>query len=243
MKKNQGEKIEKKIKEKKEKIEKVQVIPEQVLTEPKNIEPTVKPKKIAINIHKNTIIAIIIIIVIALIGGLFFYFKSLFIAATVNGSPISRLAVVSELETTYGKKTLESLVTKKLIDDEAVAKGVIISSADIDAEVKTVEDQLKAQGMTLENALIEQGVTLEYLKKQILVQKELEGLLADQLQVSEEEINKFIEDNKITIPEGEEANYKEQITEQLKQEKLSTAASALLESLKEKSKINYFISY
>jgi len=233
-------KIEEKIEEKKEQVE---VTPIQASIEPQKIEPVSKPKKIAISIHKNVIIAGVVIVIIAIIGGLLFYYKSLFIAAMVNGSPISRLAVIYELEKTSGKKTLESLITKKLIDDEARAKGIVITSADVDAELKTVEDQVKAQGATLDQVLIEQGVTLEYLKNQILVQKELEGLLADQIQVSAEDITKFITDNKITIPKGEETNYNEQIKDQVKQQKLSDAAKTLLESLRAKSKINYFINY
>ena len=88
-------KIEEKIEEKKAKVE---VTPIQASVEPQKIEPISKPKKIAISIHKNAIIAVVVIIIIAVIGGLLFYYKSLFIAVTVNGSPISRLAVISELE-------------------------------------------------------------------------------------------------------------------------------------------------
>ena len=47
----------------------------------------------------------------------------------------------------------------------------------------------------------------------------------------------------VTIPKGEEANYNEQIKNQVKQQKLSDAAKTLLESLRAKSKINYFINY
>ena len=146
------------------------------------------------------------------------------------------MQVVSELEKIYGKRVLESLVTQKLIDNEAKARGIVISPNDVDTEVKDLETQLKAQGLTLDQALAEQGITLDYLKKQIAVQKELKNMLADQIQVSEDDINQFITENKITIPEGEEENFKTQIKNQIEQEKLSTAANALLESLKAKVK-------
>jgi len=232
--------MENKIEEKKEQVE---AASSQAPLEPQKEESVSKPNKIAISIHRNAIIAGVIILIVAVIGGLLFYYKGLFIAATVNGSPISRLAVISELEKTSGKKTLESLITKKLIDDEARSKGIIINQADIDAELKTIEDQVKAQGATLDQVLTEQGVTLEYLRNQIAVQKELEGLLADQIQVSDDDVAKYITDNKVTIPKGEEAASKEQIKNQLKQQKLSDAAGTLLESLRSKSKINYFINY
>ena len=89
----------------------------------------------------------------------------------------------------------------------------------------------------------EQGITLSYLKDQITVQKELEGLLADQIAVSDADVKKYIADNKITVPKGQEANFNDQIKNQLKQQKLSDSASALIETLKAKSKIRYFVNY
>ncbi len=234
MEKHNKEKVE-------EKKEKIEVASNLTSSESKKIKSVGSRKKITIS--KNILIAVAVVIAVAIVGALFFYYKGLLIAATINGSPISRLAVISELEKTSGKKILESLVIKKLIDDEARAKGIVIASADIDAEIKTIEEQIKAQGATLDQALTEQGITLDFLKNQIAVQKKLENLLADQVQVSDADITKYIADNKVTIPAGEEATYKEQIKSQLKQQKLSDAATAFIESLRTKSKINYFVNY
>lgn len=200
-----------------------------------------EPKKIAIS--KKSLLIAAVIIALSALGALIFYYKSLFIAATVNGSPIYRLSVISELELVSGKKTLESLITKKLIDGEAAAKGIAITPAEVDAEIKKIENQVIAQGGTLEQALAEQGVSLKYLRRQAAVQKELEALLADRIQVSDEEIKKFMADNKITVPAGKEAEYKEQIIGQLKQQKMSASAPALIDSLRTKSRINYFLNY
>ena len=60
----------------------------------------------------------IIIAVIIILAALVYYYKGLFIAATINGSPITRLAVIKELEKASGKQALDSLITKKLINNK-----------------------------------------------------------------------------------------------------------------------------
>ena len=48
--------------------------------------------------------------------------RGLFVVALVNGEPISRIEVIKALEKQGGKATLDSLVTKKLIAQEARSK-------------------------------------------------------------------------------------------------------------------------
>lgn len=184
-----------------------------------------------------------IIAIVVLIGFLTYRYKGLFIAATVNGTPISRYAVVKELESVSGKSALDSIITQKLINDEAFKKGVTVTSDEVDAELKNVENQVKAQGMTLDQALKAQGMTLNILKKQITTQKKLEKILGDQIQVTDDQVAQYIKDNKITIPKGQEATYKEQVKNQIRQQGLSTAANELITSLKAQAKINYFANY
>ena len=106
-------------------------------------ETSVKKRKF-INTKTAIIVAVIIIL-----AALAYYYKSLFIAVTVNGSPITRLAVIEELEKVSGKQVLDSLITKKLINGEAIKKGVSVTSEEVDAEIKNIENQIKAQGQTL----------------------------------------------------------------------------------------------
>ena len=61
---------------------------------------------------------VVLAVIIGLILVALFYFKGTFVAATVNGSPISRLSVVSQLEKEGGKNVLDSLITEKLIESE-----------------------------------------------------------------------------------------------------------------------------
>jgi foldase protein PrsA len=197
-------------------------------------------KKLTINLKLKTATIIgCVVIVLAIL----FVLKGLFIAALVNGSPISRLSVIQALEKNSGKAALESLVVEKLINNEAGKKDIKVSDDEINAEVSRVEAQIKSQGGTLDAALASQGMTLETLKEQIVIQKKLEALLADKIQVSSDDIKKFVADNKITIPKGEEASYNDQITQEIKQQKLSTEAKTFVDSLKAENTIRYFVNY
>jgi len=195
-------------------------------------------KKITISTRTATIIGAVIVVLAVL-----FAIKGLFIAAMVNGSPISRLSVIQELERNSGKAALESLIVEKLINDEANKNDIKVTDDEVDAEIANAEAQIKSQGGTLEEALASQGMTLAILKKQIAIQKKLEALLADKIQVTDADKEKFIADNKIEIPKGEEASYDSQITQEIKQQKLNAESKAFVDSLKAANTIRYFVSY
>jgi len=180
-----------------------------------------------------------IIIVLALL----FVCKGLFIAAMINGSPVSRFSVIRELERNSGKEALESIIVERLINKEAAKKGINITDEEINAEINKAEEQIKSQGGTLEQVLASQGMSLELLKRQIVIQRELEALLSDKVQVTQDEVDNFITENKIKVPKGEEDNYNAQITEEIRQQKLSMESRAFIESLKSGKTIRYFVDY
>jgi len=195
-------------------------------------------KKITINLKTAGIVGGVIVLLAIL-----FVCKSLFVAAMVGGSPISRFAVIQELERNSGKAALESLVIEKLIKKEADRKDIEITDDQVNAELDKVRAQIEAQGGTLDEALASQGMSFKTLKKQIVIQKELEALLADKIQVTEDEITKFIAANDIDIPKGEEASYNDRITQEIKQQKLNSESQILIEALKAESTVRYFTNY
>ena len=185
----------------------------------------------------------IIIAAVIIIGALAYAYKGLFIAAMVNGKPISRLAVMQKLEKASGKQVLDSLITKKIIGDEARKKGITVSGEEIDEEIKNIEAGISSQGGTLDAALAAQGMSKDDLKEQIMIQKEVEKILADKINITDSEIEQYIKDNKVAIPEGQEAEYANQIKTQMRNQKLNQEAGLLVDSLKSQAKILYFVNY
>jgi len=196
--------------------------------------------KKSIKINKKILIKIAIIIAVLVI---IYLTRGFFVVATVNGSPISRLSVISKLEKQGGKSILDSIITEKLIENEAKAKKISVTDEEINAEIKNLEDQIKAQGGTLEAILTAQGMTIDDVKKQIILQKEVEKLLADKINVTDEEIAQYIKDNNITVESGQEEAVNAEIKSQLTNSNLNTEALTLINDLKTKAKIKYFVEY
>jgi len=186
----------------------------------------------------------IIVLAVLLLGGLSYYYKSLFIAATVNGNPISRWTVLSQLEASSGKNVLDSIITKKLIEDEAASKNVSVTAEDIDGEIKAIEERLTAQGGTLEAALKNENMTMEKLREQITVNKALQKLVADKIAVSDEDVENYLKQIGGDIPKSvPEAEFKSQIKTQLQNQKFSTEAKAFIDSLRAQANIKYYVEY
>ena len=192
---------------------------------------------------KSFYIPAIVLVVLLVLAGLAYRYKSVFVAATVNGHPISRLSVIKEMEKQGGASTLDMLVNKKLIADEVKAKGVTVSQDEVNQEIKKYEDQFSTNGYTLDDALSAQNMTRADLEGQILIQKQIEKLLGDKVNVTDDEVQQYITDNKITLPEGQEDATKAQIKDELKQQKLSDGASQLLSDLRAKATVKRFVNY
>ncbi|MDO8583343.1 MAG: SurA N-terminal domain-containing protein [bacterium] len=173
-----------------------------------------------------------------------FLLKGLFVAALVNGQPISRLSLIQELEKQGGKQALSALVNQTLILQEAKKKNITVSQKEVDASVKQVEDSLKQQGQNLDEALAMQGMTKQDFTMQLELRSMVEKLLADKIKVTDKEITDYMEKNKDTLPTNlKEDEVKKGVKQQLAQEKLATASQAWLVELQKNAKINYFVNY
>lgn len=185
----------------------------------------------------------IIIFCILLVIGLIYFFRSVFVAASVNGDVISRLEVINRLEKNGGGQMLDSLITESLIKGEAKKKGIVVTDEEMNTEMVKLETQFTGQGTTLDAALEASGLTRDNLKEQILIQKQLEKLLGSSTEVTDAEVTKYITDNKITITKSKEIPTRVQIKEQLVAEKMSLQVDALLTNLKGQAKIKYYVQY
>jgi len=170
--------------------------------------------------------------------------RSLLIAATVNGQPISRIAVIRELERQGGKQALNAIVTKNLILQEAKKQGVTVSQEDIDKELKRIEENIKRQGQTLDQALMLQGMTKENLVDQIRLQKMIEKIVGKDIKVADKEVDDYIAKNQESLPQDQERKVLgAQVKDQLRQQKLNEKVNAWIESLRKNAKISSFVFY
>ncbi|MFA4827333.1 MAG: SurA N-terminal domain-containing protein [Candidatus Shapirobacteria bacterium] len=179
------------------------------------------------------------LLVVLIAVGIFGYFR-FWNAATVNGTPISRISYIKAMEKLGGRQTLDSMIDEVLILNEGIAKSVKIDQKVIDDEIAKIEAQLKTQGQTLDAALLANGMTKADLEKQIRVKK-IEGILsAPTTEITQAQIDEFLTANKSMLPTGKtKVELQTLAKEQLALEANQTAATTWFDNLRQSAKIVY----
>ncbi len=185
-----------------------------------------------------------VVLTVAVVLALLYYFRGLFIVATVNGKPITRLEVVKELEKQSGQEVVESLISKNLILQEAQRKNVTVSEKETNAEMKKIEKTFSDQGQSFDQALKAQNLTRQELQERLRVELLVEKLVKDKVQVTEAEIDDFLRTNEATLPTNlSQEQLRQGAKQQLESRELNQAAQKLLTELKQKANIRYVVSY
>jgi foldase protein PrsA len=180
-----------------------------------------------------------IAVALALIGA--YAYNRYYSIASVNGESISRLAYYQALDRQYGKQTLDNMVTEKLINQEAAKANLDIPQEKVDAEIAGIESNLEAQGQSLDDALLIEGMTRQDLIDQIVTKLKVEALGSSDAQVSQEQIDEFLEQNKDFLPEDlDEAEREDLAREQLESQSGNQNIQAWLDSVKASAQIIYY---
>jgi len=204
------------------------------------LKKTGKIRKRLKNVERRQVVSLLI--VIGLVISALYYFRGQFIVAVVNGRPISRLALIKELEKQAGQNALNSLVTKTLILQEVKKQKITISDIEVDEEIKQIELTLSQQGQDLNQLLAAKGISQENLKEDIKIQKMVEKIAVQDIEVADEEIEEYFEQRKDAFPADiSPEEIKETLKQQLEQEKMNEAVQSWVNSLHEKAKIEYLL--
>ncbi|WP_310549996.1 peptidylprolyl isomerase [Paenibacillus glufosinatiresistens] len=127
--------------------------------------------------------------------------------ASVNGEKITEKDLYNELKKTAGednlKSIVQSMISERLIDQEAEKAKVTVTDADIEEELKKITDRLGGEE-ALNNALSQSGMTLANLKEQIPSQVKLRKILTPQIKVTDEDIQNYFNENKESLGNKEE---------------------------------------
>ncbi|WP_127536943.1 peptidylprolyl isomerase [Paenibacillus illinoisensis] len=123
--------------------------------------------------------------------------------ASVNGSNISKDELYNELVSLGGESTLNSMITMKLIDQEAAKANVSVTEQDVNAEIETLKTQYGGEE-GLNTALSQSGMTMDSLKKNTEVQVKIRKILEPQTTVKDEDISAYYEENKATFATPEQ---------------------------------------
>lgn len=179
------------------------------------------------------------IILIAIILLLAIYKKSWFIAASVNGSPITNLELQSKLNQQFRAQLLNQMVNEKIILDEARKANALPTDAEIDKKIADLEASVGG-AQILDSLLAQQGQTRITLRDQLRVQLAISKLYDKEATVSSEEVAKFVAENQATIQATDSAKQQQEAEDILKQQKISEIFTQKFQELRQKADIKIF---
>jgi hypothetical protein len=183
---------------------------------------------------------LLVLLVVVALGAFFFFKKDWFVAAVVNNQPITTVEYYQNLKAKDSKQVLNQIIRDKLITQEANKRGINISQADLDKKTSEIEAQLGGEEQ-LKQALESRSISETEFKNQIRVQLIVEKLLADQIKVSDKEVDEYVSKNKDNAGLGVDINNKEAVRKQLENEKLNEKFQGWYEELQKAAKIYTFI--
>lgn len=195
------------------------------------------PKELPRKISTKNVILIVLFILIALL----WKFKGNFIAALVNGQPISRWQLNDRLVQKFGDQTLDTIINERLILAAARQQGIFVKSEEIDGKIKQIETRLNGK-ISLEDALKAQGLTKDDFRKELEIQISIEKLFTKEATVSSVEIDDYLNKNSQAFKDSTEpAKVREDVTALLSQQKINDAFEKWFEDLRKGAKITKFL--
>jgi hypothetical protein len=205
------------------------------------IPETYKEESVQSNPRKIFTIKNILLLAILIIALLVWKNKGYFIAATVNGQPVSKWQLNNQLEKRFGSQVLDSIINERLILSAARQKGIFVTSDDIDKKMKQVEEQIKGQ-ISLDDALKAQGLTKEDFKKQVEIQLSIDKMFDKESTVSTKDVDDYIaKNNSIAKNATNPAALKQEIQDMLKQQKVADLFNTWFTEVRKNAKIQRFL--
>ncbi|OGE26848.1 hypothetical protein A3C26_03015 [Candidatus Daviesbacteria bacterium RIFCSPHIGHO2_02_FULL_39_12] len=192
-------------------------------------------KLIGLKSSKKFYLALLAISILLLV----IYKKSWFVAATINGLPITNFELQIKLHQQSKTQILNQLINEKIVLNEAGKIGAVPSQSEIDQKIAEVEKNVGGKDV-LDSLLTQQGQTRITLRDQIRVQLAITKLYDKDATVSAEEVSKFIEENKQVLRATDSASQQKEALDTLKQQKLSQIFSQKFQELRQKANIQIF---
>ena len=176
---------------------------------------------------------VIILLVAALLGKRYLSWMTV---ATVNSVPVSRWDMNARLTNRFGTQMLETMIGEQLIVDAATKQSLTVPPGEIDAKIAEIEKGLP-KGATLNDSLQMQGITRPEFDRQVRLQLLIDKMLAKEVSVSAEEVDKYMVDNTTRLTASDPAERKVEAEKQVRSQKISERFVEWFTKLKEAAKI------
>lgn len=161
-------------------------------------------KKFKTNTSKYIVLALAILVLASLVVGCSSADNSQ-VVGEVDDVKITKDELYEAMVLQVGDQVLESLIGEKIVDLEAEKEDIKVSDEEIDKELSKLEEQYGGEE-ALKQMLESQGLSLDVIKENISTNIKIKKLLGSQVEVSDEEIEEFFEENKEDLGQEEEVD-------------------------------------
>lgn len=125
------------------------------------------------------------------------------VVAEVNGEEISKDELYNLMLQQNGPQVLDALIIEKIVEFEVDKKDIEITEEDIQAEIDTMKDYYGGEEQ-FAMALAQSGLTEEDMKEDINTNLRLKKLVDPYIEISDEDIEAYFEENKDQLGQEEE---------------------------------------
>ncbi len=185
--------------------------------------------------------------VVVLVGVLFIASR-FWVVAWVDNKPITKFELYSLLEKRDEGKTAEELIVQKLLISEGQKQRQTVTDAEIEAEIKKIED-LQGGAAQLDQILAINSTTREDFRKLVELQLLKQKLFGGDVNITEEQVDKYIEDNKDALPpdtlsnpeSSEAAQLRQNVKDQLQQTQIQENFSKWLDEAMNSARVSRMV--
>ncbi len=124
-------------------------------------------------------------------------------AASVNGEKITKEELNTKLTDMYGDDILDSLITNKVIEMEATKEKVKVTGIEIDEELTKLQESYGGEE-AFAAALEQNQVSMDKIREDIEIYLLAEKMIGASIDVSEEEMKTYFEENKESFDQKEQ---------------------------------------
>jgi foldase protein PrsA len=123
--------------------------------------------------------------------------------AKINGEAISKDELYDVMVEQYGVATVEQLIADKIVASEAKKQKITITVDELNKEVDKLKESYGGEGV-FNQVLESNNTTLDVLKEDLSNYLTLRKLLESQIEITDEELMAYFEENKDSLGEAEQ---------------------------------------
>lgn len=161
------------------------------------------------------------------------------LAATVNNKPIWGFEVLDKMDRNYREAELQAVIDGRVIMDEAARRNALPTPENIKNRFVELENRYGGAD-TFNRWLTQQGQNRESFEGTLKLQLVMEKMYSNEINITDEEIDKYVKENKNLLTSTDAAGQRQEAKQQLTNQKQQEVFSQKFTELKQKANIRIF---